>query len=584
MTRPLPIFSLFLLLRLMQGQALAQEKYLHIFVTNTNKSAVSGLSITCTRGCSTELITQGKAKIALPPQTRPNDIVTLRLIRRSPRNPEWIIVSPLDGIVVVPSFDGGTANAISILVARMGDHLILNDKIIKSIVEKVLKNAQMLDGQISGQQFNLALELQAKTFGLTPEEVVRAIRDWVSRAKDPYEKGIVALLDKKYSEATDLLTESYEMRKKRAMEFIDAAFFLGQSLHEQGKYREAVEKLQEVVLFRKDDEIVLNQLGLSLGYAGKYSEAELYYRRALAISEQKFGRRHPQTAIILNNLGLVCRLQHKYEEAEQLYNEALAINKKELGDEHPLTANSLNNLAQFFRDRGKYEEAEPLYKEALAIREKKLGKDHPDTAITIDNLGVLYNLQGRYEEAEPLLKYALDIKKKKLGYEHPLTGNSYNNLGNLYVNQGKYAEAIPLLEQALSIRKKDVGNENPIIGTSLNNIGVAYHRMGKYTEAEVFYKQSLDICAKTVLDDCAMTLRNLGKLYTTQGRYEEAEPLFQRSLAIFVKGLSEPKIRIVFVLESYAELLRKTKRENEADDMESLAKELRAKARFYGKN
>jgi hypothetical protein len=145
--RPAYTYLLLLILWPMQ-EASAQEKFLDVFVTNTNKSAVSGISITCTAGCSTELINQGRARIALPPQTRTNDTVVLRLVRRSARNPEWIIISPTDGVVIVPSFGSplGNVASIPVVIRLKGDSRTLSRNEVKGIVEKTLKSAQALEG------------------------------------------------------------------------------------------------------------------------------------------------------------------------------------------------------------------------------------------------------------------------------------------------------------------------------------------------------------------------------------------------------------------------------------------------------
>ena len=64
----------------------------------------------------------------------------------------------------------------------------------------------------------------------------------------------------------------------------------------------------------------------------------------------------------------------RYSEAEPLYRKALAIREKVLGKAHPGYAQTLNNLAALLGATGLYGEAEPLYREALAIREKALGQ------------------------------------------------------------------------------------------------------------------------------------------------------------------------------------------------------------------
>ena len=64
---------------------------------------------------------------------------------------------------------------------------------------------------------------------------------------------------------------------------------------------------------------------------------------------------------------------------------ALGISEQVLGPRHPNTASSLNNLAAFYYIQGNYEQAEPLMKRALAIYEQVLGPQHPDTATTRAN-------------------------------------------------------------------------------------------------------------------------------------------------------------------------------------------------------
>ena len=69
----------------------------------------------------------------------------------------------------------------------------------------------------------------------------------------------------------------------------------------------------------------------------------------------------------------------RYKEAEPFYKRALAITEEELGTNHPHTASCLNNLVELYRAMGRYKEAEPLYLRALAILAQTLGQNHPNT-------------------------------------------------------------------------------------------------------------------------------------------------------------------------------------------------------------
>ena len=87
----------------------------------------------------------------------------------------------------------------------------------------------------------------------------------------------------------------------------DAAFFLGSSLYEQGKYKESAAALQTCLQIRPDDPTVLNNAATSLMLAGNYAGAEPLFRRALAINEKAQGTDHPLAATILANLGVLLR-------------------------------------------------------------------------------------------------------------------------------------------------------------------------------------------------------------------------------------------------------------------------------------
>ena len=58
---------------------------------------------------------------------------------------------------------------------------------------------------------------------------------------------------------------------------------------------------------------------------GNYVEAELLYRRALAIREKSLGQNHPEVAVSLNDLAVTLQRQGRYAEAELLHRRAMAI-------------------------------------------------------------------------------------------------------------------------------------------------------------------------------------------------------------------------------------------------------------------
>jgi len=335
-------------------------------------------------------------------------------------------------------------------------------------------------------------------------------------------------------------------------------------------------------LHKNEQDLDLAELALALGRAEQgqinYKAAEPLYIRALEISEQELGARHPLTAGSLNSLAILYYSQGRYGEAEPLYIRALEISEQELGARHPLTAGSLNNLAILYASQGRYGEAEPLYLRALEISEQELGARHPDTASSLNNLANLYESQGRYGEAEPLYLRALEISEQELGARHPLTAGSLNNLALLYRSQGRYGEAEPLYLRALEIREQELGARHPDTALSLNDLALLYYFQGRYGEAEPLYLRALEIREQELGARhplTALSLNDLANLYYSQGRYGEAEPLYLRALEIREQELGARHPDTASSLNDLALLYSSQGRYGEAEPLYLRALEIR---------
>ena len=139
---------------------------------------------------------------------------------------------------------------------------------------------------------------------------------------------------------------------------------------------------------------------------GKYLLAEPLYRQALAINETILGP-NPTVASNLSNLAAVLQDLSQLPEAELFFRRALAVDQKSLGPEHPKVGTDLSNLSQFLQATNRFAEAEPHSRQALAIDETTLGSQHPDVARDLNNLGRRYfGVTNRSAEAEQLYRRA----------------------------------------------------------------------------------------------------------------------------------------------------------------------------------
>jgi len=82
------------------------------------------------------------------------------------------------------------------------------------------------------------------------------------------------------------------------------------------------------------------------------------------VAETTLGRAHPIYAQRLNNLGEALRAQGRYDEAEVLYRAAIAVDDVTVGRNHPSHSTHLNNLAETLIGKGDAAGAEALLRAA----------------------------------------------------------------------------------------------------------------------------------------------------------------------------------------------------------------------------
>jgi tetratricopeptide (TPR) repeat protein len=498
----------------------AEQGVLALTAKDIHERAIKGLQLQA-EGSAVSAPTDdsGLARIRLSPLTKQGTWLVIRLVK--PKK-DWVFISPWDGRVLVPPFDSATE--VPIVLVTRGDRAVLeNGSAISSLTATVMKKIHQDVTEEPADDTRRALAEVSRAYGLGPEELDKAIRWWGKRTVDPYEKGLADLYEKHYLEATSQLQSSLSMWEDNlnaAQEKVaDRAFYLGQSLFAQGRYRESVVALEKTAKFRGDDSIVQNNLGVALTLNGDYSRAETVLRNALVMTE---------------NLAGLLQARGDYADAELLYRRALVTTETALGIDDPLTAESLDNLAVLLKDKGDYAAAGPLYCRALVIDEMSLGPDDPDTATSLNNWAMFLRTLGNYAAAEPLFRRVLAIREHVLGPDHPSTATSLNNLGSLLQAKGDYADVEPLYRRALAIKEKVLGPDHPSTATSLNNLGGLLLRNGSFAEAERFFRRAVAIREQALGPDHPLTIQaqsNLAGALFAEKDYATAESLLRDAVA-----------------------------------------------------
>ena len=542
----------------------AEKGILVIQVSDIHNQPVESVEL-ATKGSSESGVTDrfGRTRIKLDFQIKLNDWIALQIVK-SPKEKDLVFISPWDAHAQVPPFDNETVNFLPLVVASRGDRALLESgKALTAIVAQINKaNSPKSKDPEPEQQRQEALATIAKSFGLVPNDVDKAIRAWGERASDPYEKGLAALYERNYPLASRELSKSLEMREKELAQAqattADAAFFLGESKYEEGKYRDSVVAYKKALALRADDTTLMTDLALSLQSLGDYAAAGPLYVRALLSDEKMLGQNHPNVARDLMYYGQWLSATGDYRGAEPLYRRSLALAEETFGPDHRNVGICLNNLAELLENKGDYAGAEELYRRTLAIYEKVLEPNDPSIGTVLSNLGLLSKYKGNYAEGEQLIRRALAIDEKALGSEHPYVGAILSALAVILQAKGDSSGAKLLCRRALAIDEKTLGPDHPSVARDLNNLGMLLAK-NDYAEGERLIRRALAIDEKAqgpVHPILATRLNNLAFLLASKGDYVRAEPLYRRALAIAEKALGPDHPDVGTDLNNLGELLK----------------------------
>lgn len=282
------------------------------------------------------------------------------------------------------------------------------DKVQIALLEKELAGVQAQLNNLGAafEEYKAKLAEAHRSLDGFKQEVPK---EQLEQARKALAKGQTKDAEEIFKKVLGLKDKARETLEKSA----EAAYQLGELAYSRIDYASAYHYCKEAVELEPDNPLYLNQAGFMAHTIGQYTEAEPFYKSALAIREKALDPDHPNVATSLNNLAALYFAQGRYTEAEPLYQRALDIWEKALGPDHPDVARSLNNLAELYRDQGQYAKAQPLYQRALDILERALGADHPDVAIILSNYADLLRKLVRKGAAKKMEARAKAIRDKK---------------------------------------------------------------------------------------------------------------------------------------------------------------------------
>jgi len=297
------------------------------------------------------------------------------------------------------------------------------------------------------------------------------------------------------------------------------------------------------------------------------------WKEAVTVA-RAYGNRDLRLATALEDLGGFYVAWHKFEEAKKTLQEAVKVREQAIGLEHPDLVYSLEALGQLllnmpvrgFQAKSSYSSPHGQIQTTPIAAPQTLGTNI--TLTTIDTSRVVKAANGK--RAELLFRRALAIREKTSGPADAGLIDTLQGLRSALRYQGKEGATKEMTARIDAFEKR---------AYVLIQQGNSLAREGQYTEAEPLYKESLAILERVNSPeyvDVGKVAVSLALLYSKQEKYNDSEQFFQRAIPILEKYAGTEQAVLIFALEKYADLLRKTNRVSAAEKLEAQASALRS--------
>src|SRR5215203_667848 len=478
----------------------------------------------------------GKTRLPLTAGIKPGEWVSLQIVSQQRK---FVFISPWNARMRIPSIVEGVENVELIVLGMPGNReLLANPQAIITITENILDRlapkSPRPEAISAEERFRSALQEVAKGFNLSPSEVDKAIREKLATGNDPYQKGLAHLYGKNYLDASRQFAQSLGIRKKRLSEdragAADAARFLGQSLYEEGRYREATDAFSEALYLGDNDIGLLLQLTVSLHASEQYEKAQKVAETALDFAMNTLGPHDRALLASRANLGVVLEARGDWNLAQKIYEDVLAVQEVVLGGVHSDTLTVKHNLAHVLFAQGELVKARKLQEEVLSARTRLLGVNHPETLSSKANLAETLEMQGDVVTARQMEEEALAAMRNQLEESHPMVLRIKNNLAGKLFSQGNLVGAGQLWKEVIA----SASQQRSLVSIAKNNLALIFIIQKDFAGARKLQEEVLLNFEEVLGREHPFTLNtkaNLARTLMSQGDFSGARKLQEEVLS-----------------------------------------------------
>ena len=207
------------------------------------------------------------------------------------------------------------------------------------------------------------------------------------------------------------------------------------------------------------------------------------------------------------------------------------------------------------------------------------GETSQSLANSLDSEGDTHFFAGEYEKASVCYNKALTIREHALGQSDTALIESFYNLATLSEVKENYNEAAQLYKRAKKLLNPQIRTHSSHFRAIQGYLAAIYYQRGSGSTQEELQRGIL--AYRTIYGQnhiyLGATQHNLANFYLNEKNYKKSETSFKRAMGSIRHNAGSEHPYFAVVLEDYAELLRLTNREPQADQVGKQADSIRTK-------
>lgn len=310
-----------------------------------------------------------------------------------------------------------------------------------------------------------------------------------------------------------------------------------------------------------------------------YERAEELLLRAATIVACELPLSTERLKLAKQKLAWLKFLQEKHEDAESLFVQACDLMLAEKNANEEGISQAIRSLVYFYLKTKEFAKAEETLKKLLSVYQQQKQELSYQEAFALIALAVLADARDNGEESAQYTEKAALIVKDKCAIGYTVDYLSLSEIINLYFLQERKCEALELVACTMLECEDSFWPHNPIAGDVLSSLAEFMRAQRKYKQAESLYKRAMAIkefSAIPACQDLALLSLNLSNMYLGLHKYADAEPLVKNAMKARVKYFGVHHPAVAACIETYATILRKTKRVSLANKLDVRAREIRS--------